>query len=39
MSDLLKALNGHPAPSESLSSWMGMIATTTVLVLIVSRLG
>jgi hypothetical protein len=39
MSDLLKALNGHPQHSEPVGSWIGMIVATSVLVAATLRLG
>jgi hypothetical protein len=39
MSDLLKALNGHPQHSEPVGSWIGMIVATSVMVAATLRLG
>lgn|GEM_PF-2310697 len=39
MSDLLKALNGHPRHSDPMGSWLGMIVATSLLVAVALRLG
>lgn len=39
MSDLLKALNGHPYHSHPMGSVAGMVATTTMIVAITLQIG